>query len=373
MQKAAAAGVADDAFRCGRDGDGFVRAGARMFAALRDDPRVLDLLATAAAGGGAGGGGGDGGHQQQQPPQPAAAAAAARQLLDARLAASPALAALAGVWRAAAAKRAAWRGSRAEMVARVSAARCAAARPLYGRDLVAAVTAGVHPVAACLARAQRLTPRGGVWRDAVTAPPDAAAAARAVPADFEPPSASAAAAAAEAARGAPGAFGRYGANGAGCGGSAYAALAGAEGLGWWAGLAPGALRDAPDLVLQLTACAVTRAAAAEPLLREFVCAVPPVRAEPPELVCARPDAAALRRAAEAAAVARREWGARAGPLRTALVRRQLFFPDRRLLQFDCGKLQELAVLLRRLKAGGHRVLIFTQVCARCDGGWSGGG
>jgi hypothetical protein len=88
-----------------------------------------------------------------------------------------------------------------------------------------------------------------------------------------------------------------------------------------------------------------------------------VRAEPPELVCTRPDAAAVRRAAEAAAVAASEWGLRSGPLRTALVRRQLFFPDRRLLQFDCGKLQELAVLLRRLKAGGHRVLIFTQVGA----------
>ena len=33
-----------------------------------------------------------------------------------------------------------------------------------------------------------------------------------------------------------------------------------------------------------------------------------------------------------------------------------------LLQYDCGKLVELDVLLRRLKTGGHRVLIFTQVC-----------
>ena len=43
------------------------------------------------------------------------------------------------------------------------------------------------------------------------------------------------------------------------------------------------------------------------------------------------------------------------------MRRQLFFPDRRLLQYDCGKLVELDALLRRLKAGSHRVLIFTQV------------
>jgi SNF2 family DNA or RNA helicase len=53
-------------------------------------------------------------------------------------------------------------------------------------------------------------------------------------------------------------------------------------------------------------------------------------------------------------------------LRTALVRRQAFFPDRRLLQYDCGKLQEMASLLRRLKSGGHRALIFTQMSKMLD-------
>jgi hypothetical protein len=36
------------------------------------------------------------------------------------------------------------------------------------------------------------------------------------------------------------------------------------------------------------------------------------------------------------------------------------------VQYDCGKLQELAELLRRLKAGGHRVLIFTQMTKMLD-------
>ena len=40
---------------------------------------------------------------------------------------------------------------------------------------------------------------------------------------------------------------------------------------------------------------------------------------------------------------------------------EVVFPDARLLQWDCGKLQEMAVLLRRLQAGGHRALIFTQM------------
>lgn len=54
------------------------------------------------------------------------------------------------------------------------------------------------------------------------------------------------------------------------------------------------------------------------------------------------------------------------PLRPAIVRRQVYFPDRRLIQFDCGKLQELAVLLRQLKSGGHRALIFTQMTKMLD-------
>ncbi|CAL9186309.1 protein PHOTOPERIOD-INDEPENDENT EARLY FLOWERING 1-like isoform X1 [Musa acuminata AAA Group] len=53
-------------------------------------------------------------------------------------------------------------------------------------------------------------------------------------------------------------------------------------------------------------------------------------------------------------------------IRPAIVRRQVYFPDRRLIQFDCGKLQELAILLRRLKAEGHRALIFTQMTKMLD-------
>ncbi|KAK9162251.1 hypothetical protein Syun_003153 [Stephania yunnanensis] len=54
------------------------------------------------------------------------------------------------------------------------------------------------------------------------------------------------------------------------------------------------------------------------------------------------------------------------PIRPAIVRRQVYFPDRRLIQFDCGKLQKLAVLLRRLKSEGHRALIFTQMTKMLD-------
>lgn len=53
-------------------------------------------------------------------------------------------------------------------------------------------------------------------------------------------------------------------------------------------------------------------------------------------------------------------------LHLARTRTSLFFPDKRLIQFDSGKLQELAGLLARLKAGGHRALIFTQMSKMLD-------
>ncbi|XP_042903379.1 helicase domino isoform X2 [Parasteatoda tepidariorum] len=42
------------------------------------------------------------------------------------------------------------------------------------------------------------------------------------------------------------------------------------------------------------------------------------------------------------------------------------FPELRLIQYDCGKLQRLAGLLWELKSGHHRVLIFTQMTRMLD-------
>ncbi|KAB5522838.1 SNF2 family N-terminal domain-containing protein [Coniochaeta sp. 2T2.1] len=54
------------------------------------------------------------------------------------------------------------------------------------------------------------------------------------------------------------------------------------------------------------------------------------------------------------------------PWHEARMRLSIQFPDRRLLQYDCGKLQALDKLLRRLQAGGHRALIFTQMTKVLD-------
>jgi len=53
-------------------------------------------------------------------------------------------------------------------------------------------------------------------------------------------------------------------------------------------------------------------------------------------------------------------------LHHASVKLQIAFPDPSLLQYDCGKLQELDRLLRKKKLGGHRVLIFTQMTRILD-------
>lgn len=54
------------------------------------------------------------------------------------------------------------------------------------------------------------------------------------------------------------------------------------------------------------------------------------------------------------------------PFRQAHTRLTSFFPDKKLVQFDAGKLQTLADLLHDLKRGGHRVLIFTQMSKMLD-------
>jgi len=109
-----------------------------------------------------------------------------------------------------------------------------------------------------------------------------------------------------------------------------------------------------------------RAARLESTLSEFVFAIPRARAPPAIATCAAPDPS------ESALSARRAgaWEAAvqggAGPLHTPATRLAVYFPDRRLIQYDAGKLQELAALLGRLKAGGHRVLIFTQMSKMLD-------
>ena len=44
----------------------------------------------------------------------------------------------------------------------------------------------------------------------------------------------------------------------------------------------------------------------------------------------------------------------------------LFFPHKNLIQYDCGKLQRLAQLLKTLYLKGSKVIIFTQMTRMLD-------
>lgn len=68
------------------------------------------------------------------------------------------------------------------------------------------------------------------------------------------------------------------------------------------------------------------------------------------LICSRPDATAVAAAAAAVASAEAAWMMGSAPLRAAVVRQQLFFPDRRLIQYDCGKLQVRLTLANSIEA-----------------------
>jgi helicase SWR1 len=54
------------------------------------------------------------------------------------------------------------------------------------------------------------------------------------------------------------------------------------------------------------------------------------------------------------------------PFHEAQMKLSIAFPDKRLLQYDCGKLQRLDKLLRQLQTDGHRALIFTQMTRVLD-------
>ncbi len=114
----------------------------------------------------------------------------------------------------------------------------------------------------------------------------------------------------------------------------------------------------PRALLDMVVLPERRAAMMEDVITNFVCLVPGARAQPPVLETLRPQPVG---SAEREQITRLQLAPMLAPFHHAASRMEMIFPDRRLLQFDCGKLQSLAVLLRTLKTGGHRVLLFSQV------------
>nr|XP_011460706.1 PREDICTED: protein PHOTOPERIOD-INDEPENDENT EARLY FLOWERING 1 isoform X2 [Fragaria vesca subsp. vesca] len=101
------------------------------------------------------------------------------------------------------------------------------------------------------------------------------------------------------------------------------------------------------------------------LVESFVFAIPAARAAPPVCWCSKSESPVFLQSTYKQKCSQ-VLSPLLSPFRPAIVRRQVYFPDRRLIQFDCGKLQQLAVLLRKLKSEGHRALIFTQMTKMLD-------
>ncbi|KAH8676663.1 SNF2 family N-terminal domain-containing protein [Tricladium varicosporioides] len=93
-------------------------------------------------------------------------------------------------------------------------------------------------------------------------------------------------------------------------------------------------------------------------ISKFACVTPPVVAR--DIVPLILTRKGINNAKAVSDVSKRD------PFHEARMRLSIQFPDKRLLQYDCGKLQTLAKLLRKLEAGGHRALIFTQMTKVLD-------
>jgi helicase SWR1 len=116
--------------------------------------------------------------------------------------------------------------------------------------------------------------------------------------------------------------------------------------------------DHNTLISEMMPSLEEQAARYEILVRKFGCLTPAVVAEDVNSIALTPMGVDLIQQAQQVATG--------DPYHEGRMRLSIAFPDKRLLQYDCGKLQRLDKLLRQLQAGGHRCLIFTQMTKVLD-------
>lgn len=123
--------------------------------------------------------------------------------------------------------------------------------------------------------------------------------------------------------------------------------------------------EQPDAMFDLIKCIPDRAMELKPIFERFVFVMAKVKAEPVffstgKPLSVSPDAAVshehIKSALKIAVL----------PYYESNIRQQMYFPDRKLVQFDSGKLQTLYALLDERKRGGHKCLIFTQMSKMLD-------
>ena len=102
------------------------------------------------------------------------------------------------------------------------------------------------------------------------------------------------------------------------------------------------------------------------VISKFVFCVPTAGARSPVLAASKIDTRAISTEAQITPLISRSLHAYYDPFCKVNARLTSFFPDKKLVQFDAGKLQTLSALLYDLKRNGHRVLIFTQMSKMLD-------
>ncbi len=116
-----------------------------------------------------------------------------------------------------------------------------------------------------------------------------------------------------------------------------------------------AVVETPTRLLELRRSEMERASDLDQIIEKFVFRVPPAGGRTPIFDNGKPKIQGV----ETTLIEPIEEILE--PYRKARVRLTSFFPDKKLVQYDAGKLQALSTLLRTLKEGGHRCLIFTQM------------
>ncbi|XP_051168190.1 helicase domino isoform X6 [Leptopilina boulardi] len=102
------------------------------------------------------------------------------------------------------------------------------------------------------------------------------------------------------------------------------------------------------------------------IFERFVTYVPAVQAPQPRFHCSHPPPQKLWAEQRLKFELKRQLSPKLALLHPVARSMLTQFPEPRLIQYDCGKLQSLDQLLRRLKSGSHRVLIFTQMTRMLD-------
>lgn len=102
------------------------------------------------------------------------------------------------------------------------------------------------------------------------------------------------------------------------------------------------------------------------IFNNFVLFVPPVSAPMSWLHLSHPHPSKLNKERTREHVFSTELSPKMALLHPIISAMSTQFPDPRLIQYDCGKLQKLNIMLRQLKENQHRVLIFTQMTRMLD-------